>query len=79
MHSFMRSNNKNLGLKYSEPKIVVLIATGMEVTSSIQRSPDATEFEWNFLFNAAITKLSKHYTLYMVIYLRTEELNIYAS
>jgi hypothetical protein len=51
----------------------------MEVTSSIQRSPGDIEFAWNFLFNAAITKLSKHYTLYMVIYLRTEELNIYTS
>ena len=51
----------------------------MEVTSSIQRSPGEIEFAWNFLFNAAITKLSKHYTLYMVIYLRTEKLNIYTS
>ena len=59
--------------------MVALIVTGIEVTSSIQRSPGEIEFAWNFLFNAAITKLSKHYTLYMVIYLRTEKLNIYTS
>ena len=59
--------------------MVALIVTGIEVTSSIQRSPGEIDFSWNFLFNAAITKLSKHYTLYMVIYLRTEKLNIYTS